>query len=593
MKCNVLRHGFWAVFAGPLLLPTLLLAQPDLSQARIVRLSYISGTVALKQPGSTEWAQALVNMPIQEDFELSTGADSFAEVEFRDGSTARLGELSKIAFSELALDTERNNLLNHLTFEQGYATFHFMPERHESYSVKVADATLTPSGKSEFRADSRAGRIRVEVFEGTLRVVAPFKSVKLGKDKALEYTPGGAEEAFTVRPRGAEDSWDKWTEARDTQARLAMKDQFLIPAHGSFYGWNDLYTYGEWAYFPGVGYGWAPYVPAGWAPFSMGRWGYYPGLGITWISTEPWGWLPYHCGLWNFDLQFGWFWVPRECRLWQPALVTWYKRRGWVGWKPKLNPVHVHPRPIHPVHGHPVPNQLAHSRQGLKSVTMVPASVVQNGQMITPQMVTRVRPAEGTVDSRPPFQPPSLPVIRLAPSTEAALHAPSALASTAGGPAPKTILMGGGATAENGLLETHQSYWGRVMDIYLSSQPLRVREGLTLGGHYAVGGTVGEFRGDVFKGVGGTTGVMGKNGAAGSSASYGSSYSGPVVMGHGQSAGASYGGGGLGHGGSSYSGGGGASGGASYGGGGHSAGSAAGGGGGGGSGGGGGGGGHH
>ena len=36
------------------------------------------------------------------------------------------------------------NKLNRLTFEQGYATFHLLPEHHDAYSVKIAEATLTP-----------------------------------------------------------------------------------------------------------------------------------------------------------------------------------------------------------------------------------------------------------------------------------------------------------------------------------------------------------------------------------------------------------------------------------------------------------------
>ena len=94
----------------------------------------------------------MVNTPIQEGFELSTAANSYAEVEFENGSTARLGEFSKVSFDQLAMD-ENGNKLNRLTFEQGYATFHFLPEHHDAYTVKVADATLTPNGKSEFRAD--------------------------------------------------------------------------------------------------------------------------------------------------------------------------------------------------------------------------------------------------------------------------------------------------------------------------------------------------------------------------------------------------------------------------------------------------------
>ena len=39
-------------------LPTSLVAQQAVSHARVVRLSYVSGSVAVKQPGATEWTKA-------------------------------------------------------------------------------------------------------------------------------------------------------------------------------------------------------------------------------------------------------------------------------------------------------------------------------------------------------------------------------------------------------------------------------------------------------------------------------------------------------------------------------------------------------
>jgi hypothetical protein len=142
-----------------------------LSHARVVRLSYVSGTVAVKRPKAAEWAKAMVNTPIQEGYSVSTSSNSFAEVEFENGSTARLGELSEIDFTQLAMNGEGNKL-NRLALEQGYATFHFLPEHGDVYEVKAAGATFTPDGKSEFRTDIDYGRLRAEVFSGSVDVAA-------------------------------------------------------------------------------------------------------------------------------------------------------------------------------------------------------------------------------------------------------------------------------------------------------------------------------------------------------------------------------------------------------------------------------------
>ena len=78
-------------------------------------------------------------------------------------------------------------------------------------------------------------------------------------------TPAGAQPTNGVH----KDAWDKWNQARDQQALLATNEQG-VNANSALFGWSDLGTYGAWGYFPGYGYGWAPYEPAGWAPYSAG-----------------------------------------------------------------------------------------------------------------------------------------------------------------------------------------------------------------------------------------------------------------------------------------------------------------------------------
>jgi hypothetical protein len=499
MKFQSPGHVLLVCVVSVFFLPITLVAQQAVSHVRVVRLSYVSGTVGVKRPGATEWAKALVNTPVQEGFEISTSAGSFAEVEFENGSTARLGELSHLAFDQLALDAEGAKL-NRMTFEQGYATFHFLPEKHDAYSVKIADATLTPSGKSLFRTDLDKGHVRVEVFEGSVQIAAPSGSAKLGRDKVLEYNTGTTEVAFQTRQGIVKDSWDKWAAARDSQASLALNDQ-AVAAHGVVYGWSDLDTYGEWAMLPGFGYGWLPFAPLGWAPFTMGMWNWYPGMGYTWISLEPWGWLPYHYGAWNYSAEFGWFWMPGDFGFWSPALVSWYMGPGWIGWAPMGLNSHV----------------------GLvKPVTTISEKALQTGQIITPQDVGHTALSEGALTKLLPFHPAAGVILagtRLAAGAGVALAAQTAGAHTL---APSSILMGGEAGEESALLR------GRSL-----REPLRLSLGTTLGGRYAVGGKVGEFHGDAFEGMG-RFGAM--NGSETSPFSRGNSQPRLGILPHGQSA---------------------------------------------------------
>jgi hypothetical protein len=221
-------------------------------------------------------------------------------------------------------------------------------------------------------------------------------------------------------------------------------------------------------------------------------------------------------------------------------LVTMYSGPGWIGWQSwssgaKPSPVQGQPWPGHPVHGQPT----------LRSVTTVPVSVVQNGQMITPQIVSHVRPADGIMIERSSFQPlvgaASGMVLKTAPALAAAggVGVSPAIRNAS---APATILMGGDAAVEKALLENHSSPLGRAFG-FSHAEPLRARAGSTLGGRYAMGGAVGEFRGDAVRPGGGTSGTKGGDMVVGSKASHLSGGGGIVVLAHGQSASSSAGGG--------------------------------------------------
>jgi len=71
--------------------------------ARAVSFSLVEGTVMARTPGSPTWARATVNTPVRQGASIATARHSFAEVQFENGSTVRLGEISRIDFAQLAL----------------------------------------------------------------------------------------------------------------------------------------------------------------------------------------------------------------------------------------------------------------------------------------------------------------------------------------------------------------------------------------------------------------------------------------------------------------------------------------------------------
>jgi ferric-dicitrate binding protein FerR (iron transport regulator) len=217
-------------------------ASTGLSHVRVVRLSFVEGKAAIRVPGSDEWTEATVNTPIQEGFSVSTDQKSFAEVQFENGSTVRIGAISIVDFPELAL-TPQGGHINHMELEQGYATFDVSPARHDEYVVGVAGVNVTAEGKSEFRADASDEHMRVEVFSGSVRAADASHSETVGQNHSLVRDDGGPAASFQVSDKVEQDDWDKWVRERGQQSTLAMKDTAITAPSGSMYGWDDLDVY--------------------------------------------------------------------------------------------------------------------------------------------------------------------------------------------------------------------------------------------------------------------------------------------------------------------------------------------------------------
>ena len=66
------------------------------SHVRIVRISYVEGTVQL------DGERASMNSPIREGSRLVTGSDGVVEVQFEDSAAIRLASDTEITFSQLA-----------------------------------------------------------------------------------------------------------------------------------------------------------------------------------------------------------------------------------------------------------------------------------------------------------------------------------------------------------------------------------------------------------------------------------------------------------------------------------------------------------
>jgi hypothetical protein len=367
-------------------------AQEAYSHARVVRLSFTEGTVTILRPDVSEWSTAPANTPIQEGYKLSTGESSFAEVQFENAeSTARIGQNSEVAFTQLALDANGGRI-SRVAVTEGYASFNFHPENGEVFQVIAGNTTLDPQGKCQFRVDFDQQQLRVEVFKGSVEASTPQGSTELTKNRVLQFDASGSQ-PFDVAQGIEKDEWDKWVHDRDQQLSSSMREVSGSGYPGSMYGFSDLTYYGDWGYVPGYGNAWFPGAGSGWAPYTLGNWAWYPGFGYTWISAEPWGWLPFHYGGWGFDPAYGWFWMPGGFNTWSPGLVTWYQGPGWIGWQPRS------------LQNHPLP---ANCAPGRACMAVVSNSVFQSGRTVTPKdviSVVNLAEARGQQVARPDIAP--------------------------------------------------------------------------------------------------------------------------------------------------------------------------------------------
>jgi hypothetical protein len=304
----------------------------------VARVSFVQGSVQLLAGQGANFEQAVMNMPVLDGSRLQTGGDGQAEVEFGDGSVARLTPNSSLQFGHLGQDQVQLQQLSGLS----YYEFN-VGEGHPPFDVQFANIDLQPTANSILRVGMDAGW-EVAVISGSVHVqgnavppadVAENQSIRAADNSGAPYTLA---QGITG------DSWDNWNQDRDQAIAQEAAQQTPVrdgSANPQNENWNDLDANGNWYPDDSGSNVWVPAgVGAGWDPYGSGYWGYYPTFGYTWISGYPWGWLPYHCGIWNY-YSFGWGWAPGGCGgIWHPVIVV---RNYPPGWKMPVRPIHPGP----------------------------------------------------------------------------------------------------------------------------------------------------------------------------------------------------------------------------------------------------------
>lgn len=312
---------------------------PARTDVRVVRLSDVEGSVQIMRGEHTQFSQAVMNMPLLQGSRIVTGADGRAEIEFEDGSVARITPNSSLSLKQL-LVAHGDTLSTTVEQDTGLIYYELRSDPQSRYTVTAGDSAITPTVNSTFRVNLGATPPEVAVLDGGVQVEGTGNSYQadVKQGQTIQFgSANGAQYKVTegIMPNG----FDEWNDQRDQEA--AQEAQNQTPARmqqgggsilDSGYGWSDLDNAGGWYPLPGYGMVWQPYgVGPGFNPYGYGSWANYGGLGYTWISGYSWGWLPFNCGLWSDIGGFGWGWMPGPYGCGGFGIGFGYGGYGWYG----------------------------------------------------------------------------------------------------------------------------------------------------------------------------------------------------------------------------------------------------------------------
>ena len=136
----------------------------DSAGPNVARVSFVQGSVQLLAGQGSDFQQAVMNMPALDGSRLQTGGDGQAEIEFGDGSVARLTPNSVLQFDHVGQDRVQLSQLSGLS----YYEFN-VGDGHPPFSVQFNNLYVQPTANSILRVGLDAGW-EVAVFSGSVSV---------------------------------------------------------------------------------------------------------------------------------------------------------------------------------------------------------------------------------------------------------------------------------------------------------------------------------------------------------------------------------------------------------------------------------------
>jgi hypothetical protein len=241
----------------------------EISHARIVRISYLEGTVQLNSDNAS------MNSPIRQGDMLRTGTDGLAEVQFEDGSIIRMASETQITFAQLAR-LSSGEAITRADLDEGEAEFLIPASSAGQFAVNARSKNLQFKTAGRYRVLSTASNpLEVAVWKGEVivRDRESGKEITVKKNETLTVNPADPGQ-YDLEPTLVADDLDEWSD---------MRDQTLSAAASTSYSNQGTYS--------------SALYPAYYEPYYLGGGGCY-----------GFGWFPGNC--WNSPIFYPWFFPP-------------------------------------------------------------------------------------------------------------------------------------------------------------------------------------------------------------------------------------------------------------------------------------------
>lgn len=296
------------------------------------RVSMIHGDVSTQRADSGDWNAATLNTLVMEGDQVSTAANSQAEIQLDYANTLRLDQNSVARVAALTQTQIQ------VQVAQGLVSYTLLNGSEASVEIDTPNVAIHPLKDGSYRIEVISdGETHVIVRHGEAEITTPQGSTRVEEGQMISIQGTGDDAQYQTVDAPSDDDWDRWNSDRDGHIRHAESwrhtDRYYV-------GTQDLDTYGHWQNVPDYGDVWVPAQRADWAPYRDGRWVWEPYYGWTWVSYEPWGWAPYHYGRW-FVYGGSWCWWPGPVvvgvgfpvyrPVWAPAYVSFFGFGGRVG----------------------------------------------------------------------------------------------------------------------------------------------------------------------------------------------------------------------------------------------------------------------